>query len=481
MAETIGEQLRRARQTRHLTLEQAAQATRIRLHYLEALENDQRDLLPSSVQGKGFLRLYAGFLSLPAQPLIDQWDGRSEQPAAIALPAAQVATATPPPTPPVEPSPEDALALPASPAPETPPAPPPDAAPQPLPPTPPANEPAQSSQALFDEIGQQLRTRREALNLSLTDVEHHTRLRRHYLEAIESGRMNDLPSLVQGRGMLSNYARFLDVDSDAILLKFADALQNRRLERMPAQPTTPLPRRSASTVPAHIPLWRRLLNPDLLVVSAIIIVLVGFVILTIPEINAYNASSRSLATAPAIADVLVSTQEDFGPPTPTITLPPTPTRSTAQPDQPSGEEMPTETLAPEQSASLDPTQLSVSPLQLNVIARQRSWMRVTVDGKVAFIGRVAPGNAYDFSGSKQIEFTTGNGAGVQLIYNQRDLGTLGLVGQVISLNFTLSGMQTPTLAFTATPTITPTPTATQKASPTGSTNPTSTVTPFIPQ
>ncbi|TLN20234.1 helix-turn-helix domain-containing protein, partial [bacterium] len=77
MPQTIGEQLKQAREERGLSLEQAAQITRVRIHYLKALESDLREQLPSAVQGRGFLRLYADYLGLPVQPLLDQWEGRT--------------------------------------------------------------------------------------------------------------------------------------------------------------------------------------------------------------------------------------------------------------------------------------------------------------------------------------------------------------------------------------------------------------------
>src|SRR5512141_950015 len=87
MATSVGEQLKEERTTRGLTLEQAAQATKIRKHYLEALERDDRSTLPSVVQGKGFLRLYAGYLGLDAEALAAQWEGKP-LPARPAPPAA---------------------------------------------------------------------------------------------------------------------------------------------------------------------------------------------------------------------------------------------------------------------------------------------------------------------------------------------------------------------------------------------------------
>lgn len=43
---SIGTQLRQAREAQSLSLDQAAQTTHIRLHYLEALEADQFESLP---------------------------------------------------------------------------------------------------------------------------------------------------------------------------------------------------------------------------------------------------------------------------------------------------------------------------------------------------------------------------------------------------------------------------------------------------
>lgn len=80
--QTIGEQLKQARLAKGLTLEQASEATRVRPHYLQALESDQRSALPSTVQGRGFLRLYADYLGLPVAQLLAIWEGRVPVPEA---------------------------------------------------------------------------------------------------------------------------------------------------------------------------------------------------------------------------------------------------------------------------------------------------------------------------------------------------------------------------------------------------------------
>ena len=64
MSETIGQRLKQTRISRKLSLENVAEATRVRVIYLQALENNDYSAMSSAAQGRGFLRLYADFLGL---------------------------------------------------------------------------------------------------------------------------------------------------------------------------------------------------------------------------------------------------------------------------------------------------------------------------------------------------------------------------------------------------------------------------------
>jgi cytoskeletal protein RodZ len=70
MEESIGAKLRQARELRHLNLHQVSESTRVRPHYLEALENDDLSAIPSAAQARGFLGIYAGFLGLDLAELV---------------------------------------------------------------------------------------------------------------------------------------------------------------------------------------------------------------------------------------------------------------------------------------------------------------------------------------------------------------------------------------------------------------------------
>jgi len=67
---TLGEVLAARRGERGLTIQQAAAATRIRAHYLSALESDEFERLAAPVYAKGHLRTYARYLGLDPEPLV---------------------------------------------------------------------------------------------------------------------------------------------------------------------------------------------------------------------------------------------------------------------------------------------------------------------------------------------------------------------------------------------------------------------------
>jgi cytoskeleton protein RodZ len=452
---TIGEILKQARTERQLTLEQAAKLTHIRPHYLEALENDRLDSLPSNAQAKGFLRLYASFLGVAVQPILEAWEKST---AGTLEPAEAPEPVIAQPSSPQEESAQTTpqkRAVPAKPV------------PRPLPSNSVSAQVSSEATGIFKEVGQTLRQQRESLGLSLNDVEQFTHVRLHYLEAIEEGSLEKLPSPVQGRGMISNYARFLDLDGEKILLRFADGLQTQHAGREPdSKNAAPIPRTPPGQRPAQKTPVRRLVTPDLLIGGFIVIALVMFAAWSTYQVIKSRNQQANL-TVPGIPDVLlVSASPDLQ-----VTTTQIPTLASE-----SGSPIPEQTFpGNELTQTLIPA--SNAPLQVYVIAHLRTYMKVTVDGEVQFDGRVVPGIAYPFGGNTQIELAAGNGAALQVYFNQTDLGAIGLLGESISLNFTMEGIQTPTPLFTPTPTVTEPATATLLPS---ATPQTPTITPMIP-
>ena len=408
---SIGKGLRQAREARNLSLEQVAQATHIRLRFLQALEAEQFELLPSPAQVRGFLRAYASYLKLDAASLLATLDGKAPPSPQAELPAAE-----------------------------------------------PVELPAGSSEAIFAEIGLQLKEQRELLGLSLEDIERHTHIRMHYVRALEAGDLAGLPSPVQGKGMLNNYAGFLGLDTDAMLLRFADGLQARlaahQPERVGSRPSGSPPRRVKPSI------LRRLVSPDFLIGGAVILFLIGFAIWGTLRVTALRAAQQATPSALPVAALdtpgAAPTATPTGMAVPGEGTPGGEALATATPGEPL--ESPAEGAVFTPGAAAATPDFGMAPVQVYVVVHQRTWMRVTVDGELAFEGRVVAGSAYPFPAQEQVELITGNGAGLQVFYNQQDLGLLGVFGEVVQRLFTVQGVVVPTVAVP--PTATPMPTAT---------------------
>ena len=327
-----------------------------------------------------------------------------------------------------------------------------------------SEEPAkeEDAQELFDQIGSELAHRRKFLSLTLEDCESQTLIRSIYLESMENGNFEQLPSLIQARGMLNNYASFLDLDVEAIMLKFATALQllsekkNRRNEDKKKKPTKTAGR------------LRKFFTPDLFVGVFVIVGIAGIIIYSAITITAYRRS-----VSQPTPDLGISLLEQYLDTTRTPEFLPTssPTAAPAAIEPNSGfeiNEQPTEELEENTSSQ---------PVQIFVKANQRALMNVKADGKEVFSGRTLPNNTYPFDAENNIELTVSNGNAVSVTYNQQNLGQLGSLGEVVSIIFSPAMAATPTPQFSPTPTNTYEPTYTpQPETPL----PTNTPTPYIP-
>lgn len=69
-ANSVGALLRQERETRGISLETVAEATKIGKNYLRALEEDRYQDLPAAAYLPGFIRAYATYLGLPVDELV---------------------------------------------------------------------------------------------------------------------------------------------------------------------------------------------------------------------------------------------------------------------------------------------------------------------------------------------------------------------------------------------------------------------------
>ncbi|SEG61458.1 protein RodZ, contains Xre-like HTH and DUF4115 domains [Thermomonospora echinospora] len=75
-------------------------------------------------------------------------------------------------------------------------------------------------------------------------------------------------------------------------------------------------------------------------------------------------------------------------------------------------------------------------VELKVKAERSSWLNVRDEkGRQLFSGLLAAGRSMEWTAKKRIEVLIGNGGGVKLTVNGKDLGSPGTDGQVLRLSF----------------------------------------------
>jgi cytoskeleton protein RodZ len=502
MSETIGQQLKKAREARNLTFKKVTQSTHIQARLIEAMEADDFEAMPSPVQARAFLRLYAEFLELSLDELIARQRASTEAPSTVLNNAVHTPNQNQGPEeipdnptaarPANEPRKDTARLIlqetikgltlrirqtlhqpkraskPEEPAAQITPSEPGGTLDQHVATAgadveepvlgkmeellPPDTISSQTqSQVIFTTIGEALHERREALSLTLDEIEEHTHVRKHYLQALEVGDFDHLPSSVQTRGMLNNYAHFLDMDVDVILLQFAEGLQAQRLERQ----TTLAEKTQGSGVNRTsrtilFPGVRRFLSMDVLVGVGLVFFLLVFAVWGTTRVIGLRSASTPQPTAQPISDILAITPFAG-------TAIPIPTNESG-----------TLAVIPTAGATAIVTVPAAGqgPVQIVLVALEQAFVRVTVDGEKLYDGRVIAGTAYPFNGNSQIEILTGNGAAISILFNQSDLGPMGSIGEVVDRIYTADAILNPTATITPSPTITPTPTVTPRPSPT---------------
>src|SRR5690349_19034261 len=87
---SFGEELRREREIRGISLKEIADATKISKRFLEALERNDHRTLPAPVFTRGFVREYARYVGLNAEEMVNRYnfaasnDDRIEKPPSMA-------------------------------------------------------------------------------------------------------------------------------------------------------------------------------------------------------------------------------------------------------------------------------------------------------------------------------------------------------------------------------------------------------------
>ena len=70
---SFGEELQRERELREISLREIAEATKVNIRYLEAIERNDFEHLPGGVFNRGFVRAYAQYIGIDPEGMVNAY------------------------------------------------------------------------------------------------------------------------------------------------------------------------------------------------------------------------------------------------------------------------------------------------------------------------------------------------------------------------------------------------------------------------
>lgn len=265
----------------------------------------------------------------------------------------------------------------------------------------------------MSQLGARFREAREGRGITLTEASTSTRILLRYLQALEEGDFNQLPGDVYARGFIRNYAQFLDLPADELILLY-------RRER--GAPTDRI-----QVVPAAVPpRTHSCLIPSAFVSFFAILVMLGVLYLVLQATGLMQPNTQvaldqtSTPAVPTATQFPTATLQPSG--TPLSPLPPAPTPTTdpnAPPPAPTPD--PAASPSPNLSAPL------VVEVRIAPNAARGSWMEVRVDGRTDYTGTLLANASKIFQAQSEVSLVVGDASAVELIVNGQSRGMMGNV------------------------------------------------------
>jgi len=270
-------------------------------------------------------------------------------------------------------------------------------------------------------FGETLHQARAHLGVTLKEAEQATRINRHHLAALEEENFAALPPLIYQRGIVRNYATYLQLDPGKLLVMFEEAQGTSA--QAPAPGVTAMP---PIDMPGH---WAPnfAIIAFAVVLSAIVFAWVYSAFVAQPDIELTPTAPVPTAT-PFDNDIPVPTNAPTQvPPTEEPTAEPTATQaaSTGSREQTSEDgdrrggdnvrraEEATEapaTEAPVETEAAESVVDTSNMTSIDVTAAEAIYVTITADGEVVFDGNLAAGDSTGYVTANTFEVYTSWGS-----------------------------------------------------------------------
>ena len=301
----------------------------------------------------------------------------------------------------------------------------------------------------MDEVGSLLREAREARGLSLADAHEGTRINTRYLEALENGEYDLLPTQVHTKGYLRNYARFLELDPEPLLTRYElnqGAQQSRIATADEESVNTSHPIPPVDDQPFFDPVNVNLSGGEKrglgsfqrwIIIFALIVSLALVANRFIPLLSGNGDGTENLTNTIQEAVENLSSNANGEEPAEPVSeatsevIAGEPITSTSRNDP---------VTLPTPAPTRPSLPATMESIRLLLDITERSWMRVTIDDEVVFEGLVRQGDEpYQWEALETAHLLAGNAAGIFVTVNDVELGKFGGRGDIVDEIWTTTG------------------------------------------
>lgn len=237
-----------------------------------------------------------------------------------------------------------------------------------------------------ESLGKYFKRERELRNISLKEVAENTKVKEHFLRALEEDRYDLLPSAIYVKGFIIHYAKYIGVDPDDALLRYQNFIKREFAD-------------VAEAIPKKKSVWN--MKYGWIIGGAIVIALIASYLLFL---RPSKPPIEPLPVKPEVKKKLPS--------------------------------------IPSPQIAGTPTRQEEKPLSLQIKAVEKTWIRIQVDGQPDREILFQPGEGISSRAVKRIHLIVGNAGGLDLIFNDRSLERFGESGEVVTLTFTPQGVET---------------------------------------
>ncbi len=258
---------------------------------------------------------------------------------------------------------------------------------------------------MVDGLGLWLRRARENRQLSLGDVERELKIRSRYLQALEVGDYATLPGVVQVRGFLRNYSRFLGLPVEEAIARYEAELLGSPVQprEIPVRVELPGRQELRSWAPPPPTVDEEIASTRIRDSKGLMNILLGvlffFVLIAGGSYIALRSVTDSPSTPHSPDDAVVRTASS----TPVSTQSATPVFPIA----------------------------ADGTVRVRIIPNSSAWISISADSQVVFQGIAEAQQVLEAVAKEMLIVATGNGGAFRLYVNGTDWDVLGEQGAVV--------------------------------------------------